>query len=51
MTIFCTKNKFLQKCNFLLVLQFLLESFLLAIHLFGPNYSNNSNSIWKPEND
>ena len=49
--IFCTKNKLLQKCNFLLILQFWLENSLLTIQLFGPNYSNNSNSIQKPENE
>ena len=44
-------KKILTKLNFKPILQFGSNNRVLTIQLFGPNYSNSSNSIRNPENE
>ena len=43
---FLYQKKIRTKLNFKPVLQFGSNNRVLTIQLFGPNYSNSSNSIW-----
>ena len=45
------KIKILTKWNLNPILFFGSDNWILTIQLFGPNYSNSSNSIRKPENE
>ena len=48
---FLYKKQILIKWNFNPILQIGSDNWILTIQLFGPNYSNSSNTIRKPENE
>ena len=48
---FLYQKQIITKLNFKPILKFQSNNRVLTIQLFGPNYSNSSNSIQNPENE